>query len=245
MDVTGEPAAAVGGVIRPRRRVLGLRVVSGALLVTVAGVATFAAYAAADDAPTTVVLVARDDIAAGTRIIDDADARGRFAPRQIVAGQAVSGWVFEADEVEDLAGRHTAAPLAGGDLLVRGAVTDVVPSGTSLAVSLPRADALDGDVAPGDRVDLLATSGSGTDATTAYVRTGLQVREVRVSEGGLGSGTDLTLTVTVPTPDDAVAIAHAVRTAEPAITRSSDDALGDATHAGGAPDRVDGPRGVR
>jgi Flp pilus assembly protein CpaB len=221
---TDDVAAGAGVVGRPRRGP-GLRVAVGTVLVGAAGVLTFAVHAAADDGPSATVLVARDEVAVGTTIADAGDARERFVARTVEVAPEVAGWFVAADDLEALTGRRVVAGLAPGDPLPASALGERVPEGVAFSFGLDRTDALDGSVAAGDRVDVLATTGSGERAATAFVLRDVHVHDVRTAEDGFGSRGGVTLTVGLPDPDDARALSHAVRTAEVALARSAGGAV--------------------
>ena len=197
------------------------RAAFGALLITAAGVITFAAYMGAVDEPTRTVLVARDGVEAGTRI----DVAERlFAARQVRLDASLSDAILPGEAMDDLAGRFLTAAVREGDPLLRTLLSDVVPTGVTVAFSVPRVDALDGSVVAGDRIDVLTTTRSGERrADTSYLLSDVEVRRARSSAEGIGSAGDVTITVVVPTRDDALALAHEARTGEITVVRAAGD----------------------
>lgn len=225
-----ETARATGGPrsderrIRPPRSLPGGRAVVGALLVAAAAVGTFAAYLDATAAPTGRYVVATTTVEPGTRLrsLDDIDER--FGTIALELPSELAARAVEASGVDDLVGQVVLTPLQPGDLLTR---TQVVADGgvegaQTLSFALPRTAAVGGALRPGERVDVLATHGSGDSAYTAYVVRGIPLLRVAAVDGGsLGDSEDLTLTVAVPALEDVQALGHAVNTAEVFVTRST------------------------
>jgi hypothetical protein len=80
--------------------------------------------------------------------------------------------------------------------------------------------AVDGRLQVGERVDVLATFGTGADATTEVVVRGAQVLAGSREEGGIGARR-ITLTLALDDDDDVVALTHAVRAGEVTIARTT------------------------
>jgi Flp pilus assembly protein CpaB len=210
--------------IRPPRRLPGGRAVVGALLVTAAAVATFAAYLDAAAPPTSRYVVATATIEPGTRL-DSLDEVGeRFGTVALELSSEVAARAIPASSVDALVGRVVVTPLEPGDLLSR---TQLVDDGgidgvQTLSFALPRTAAVGGELRPGERIDVLATFGSGDSAYTAYIVRGIPLLRVAASDGGpLGESPDLTLTVAVSALREVQALGHAVNTAEVFVTRST------------------------
>ena len=220
----GDDRAHEGRTIRPPRSLPGGRAVVGALLVAAAAVVTFAAYLDATAAPTRSYLVAAAPIEPGTRLGSMAEVSERFGTIALDLADEVAARVVPASAVEGLVGQVVVTPLQPGDLLTR---TQLVDDGgaegaQTLSFSLPRTAAVAGALRPGERVDVLATFGSGDGAYTAYVVRGVPLLGVTAPDGGpLGGGSELTLTVAVSNLRDVQALGHAVNTAEVFVTRST------------------------
>ena len=120
----------------------------------------FAAVSASGQDPTTEYVVAADDLPAG-RVIGATDLD--TVAIDLPAAQAGAAY----RDPSSLVGTITLAPVAEGELLQASAIgaprRDGVPT---VAMSLPAAAALGGDLRPGDRVDAYVTFGSELDATT-------------------------------------------------------------------------------
>ena len=196
----------------------------GALLVAAAAVVTFAAYLDATAAPTRSYVVATATIEPGTRLSSMAEVGERFGTIALDLSDEVAARVVPASAVDGLVGQVVVTPLQPGDLLTR---TQVVDDGgaegaQTLSFSLPRTAAVAGALRAGERIDVLATFGSGDGAYTAYVVRGVPLLGVTAPDGGsLGGGSELTLTVAVSALRDVQALGHAVNTAEVFVTRST------------------------
>ncbi len=211
------PQEATPRRIERRARLPGGRAVVGALLITTAALAVFAAYLDATGDPSTRFVVAREEIPAGT-VVTDLDAAERlFGAAPLALVEAVAERAFAAEDLEALVGRTIVAPLAPGELLQRGAVHDGAnaPERYLLSFAVPAADAVAGNLAPGEPVDILTTSRDGPTATTSYV-----VRGVPVVAIDPGSGTSVTVTVALEHDLDAQALGHAVQTAGVFLVRA-------------------------
>lgn len=207
----------------------------GALLVTAAAVATFAAYLDATAAPTVRYVIATAAVEPGTRLATLGDVGERFGTIALDLPVEVADGVVPGAEVEQLVGQVVLAPLQPGDLLSRtqlvadGAVADA----QTLSFSLPRRSAVAGSLRAGERIDVLATYGSGDGAYTAYVVRGVPLLRVAAPDGGpLGEGSEVLLTVAVSALVDVQALGHAIATAEVLVTRSTARAGDDAPAPG-------------
>ena len=196
----------------------------GALLVAAAAVATFAAYLDATAAPTTRVVVATAAVEPGTRLSSLTEVSARFGTIAFEPPAEVAVRLVTASEVEDLVGQVVIAPLEPGDLVTRSHLVEDggVPAAQTLSFSLPRNAAVAGTVRPGERIDVLATYGTGDGAYTAYVVRGVPVLQVTAPDGGtVGAAPEVTLTVAVSALTDVQALGHAVNTASVFVTRST------------------------
>ncbi|HET9442113.1 MAG TPA: RcpC/CpaB family pilus assembly protein, partial [Acidimicrobiales bacterium] len=95
------------------------------------------------------------------------------------------------------------------------------PDEREVSFSLETARAVAGTLRSGERVDVLATFGTGTASyTTAIVRHA----RVLVAEGGsgaLGDSRNETVTLAVTDPEEALAVTHAVNVGEVTLVRST------------------------
>ena len=137
------------GLLRRRRLLAALCVASG--------VAAGLHATTAPPPPTTTVLAAARDLAAGSAVGSDDVVPVEFTPGSVPAGA-----------IADPRGRTLAAPLRRGEpvtdvRLVGEALADAHPELATMPVRLPDAD-LAALLAPGDRVDLVATDPQGGGA---------------------------------------------------------------------------------
>lgn len=226
--MTSDPAVADNGSGRPGRRIRrvrglpGGRAVVGAFLVAASAVGVFAAFLTATAAPDTRYAVATADIDIGTRLTE-ADVAELFEMVPVDLPEAVAGRAVREVQLPQLAGQLVTSPVREGDLLQASAVVEDagVPDTETLSFSLSAADAVGGTLEPGERIDVLATYGSGGDAWTAFVVRGILLVDSSAAGGGVGTSDDVTLTVAVSDLRDVQALGHAVRTSDVFVTRST------------------------
>lgn len=207
-----EPSTADAPAVTRRRGLPGGRAVVGAFLVTLAAVGVFAAYLDATAAPTTAWVTVARDLSPG-EVVAPAD----LAPVLLELPPAQATTAFT--DLDDVAGKVVISPLHAGELVGRGDVrrpADVAGS-SSLTFSLPSSRALAGRLAPGDHVDVVATS----DGTTRFVALDLPLVDVAVD------GSETTVTVALAEPDTVLAVAHAVDTADVSLARTNPDVAPD------------------
>ncbi len=146
--------------------------------------------------------------------------------------------------VDELVGATTIAPLAADEIIQRSAVLTegrLRPPAHEFSFPVERERAVDGDLEPGETVDLLGTFGSGPGASTSVLAREATVVAVQSSgRATIGGGGDLVLTVALESADAVLDVAHAARVADLTVIR--------ATRAGdGTPtrDTVQHPTGGR
>lgn len=199
--------------IQRRRGLPGGRAVVGGVLMATAAVGVFVAYEQAGRRPTQPVVVAAHALRVGEVLADD-DLRVVEANLPDDASRGT----FES--VSSLAGRVTLGPIAAGEIVQAGAVTDQAsaPDVHEVALDLPRAQVAVGRLKPGERVDVFVTK---DDLTESVVR-GAEVVEISGSDGGsLTSDRAITLVVAVPSGDAIAAVVHALRTGDVTVVRST------------------------
>ena len=199
---------------RPRR-LPGGRAVVGGLLVALAGVGTLVAWQQASGTPDASYAVAARALRPGESL---AAGDVRLVPADLPGG--VAGRAFR--DADDVAGRVALGPIAEGELVQAGALSEPgagVPT-AEVSFALARDRALDGRLGSGDLVDVFVT----VDAGTSLVAERVQV--VAVTDGGASFATGAELTVTLALTDPAVRddLIQAVRAGEVTLVR--------ATHAG-------------
>ena len=123
-----------------------------------------------------------------------------------------------------MAGAVALAPIGEGELVQRSAVLTGGPSEPTREFSFPidRDRALNGDLRSGERVDVLATYGSGTDAaTTVLARDANVIRSADAKSGTLGSSGKLIITLALASADQLLDAAHAAQVASITVVRST------------------------
>jgi Flp pilus assembly protein CpaB len=180
------------------RRPLRSRVSSGHLVMVVAGLLglllSLAVLRRADSS--VPVLVARRDLAPGTRVEPDL-----FRATAVHVDPGPLANLVTPATLDGLRGRIVRSPMLAGDLLERSDLAAPSTGAAARSVSFPvdASVAVDGDLTAGDRIDVLASTDDG--ARSGYVLAGADVVAVHASSSGplrAGDG-QITITVTVDT----------------------------------------------
>ena len=211
-DDTERPTATSPGSSLPSGRAA-----VGALLVAIAALLTFAAYLRASGPARGRFLVLTHDLAAGDSVAA-ADVRtARVDIPKDIAQQLV-------DPATSLDGVVTLSPLRAGQFLQAG---DLIrkPAGASsreISLAVDSAMAAGGRLVPGDRVDLLATFGSGSDASTKVVLSDAPVVRVDRGESSITSTRgSMTITLAFDDPSIEPELAQALAIAKVQLIRST------------------------
>ena len=215
-DVAGPEPDQPVRTVRRRRALPGSRAVVGGLLVAASAVGLFAAATNSGEGPSHSYVVARQELAAGTRI-QATDLV--LAPMELAPG--VRARVF--DNAQVLVGATLVSPLGAGELVQSSAVVARKGEAASreLTFTLDRGRISSG-IKQGERADLLATFGTGADAfTTVIVRSALLVGIERPRSSAGGDSGAATVTVAVDDPADALALAHAIQLGKVTLVRST------------------------
>lgn len=215
------PVASTNGAdppvraVRRRRGLPGSRAVVGGLLVAASAIGLFAAASSSGQGPGQRYLVARQDLPAGTRL-QASDLE--LAPMELAP--ALRARVF--DRAEPVVGATLLAPLGAGELVQSSVVVARRGETASreLTFTLERGRLSPG-VKEGERADLLATYGSGTDAFTAVVVRQALLIGIERPRTASGDGGPTTVTVALDDPADALALAHAVQLAKLTLVRAT------------------------
>ncbi|MBK9181094.1 MAG: hypothetical protein IPM45_16315 [Acidimicrobiales bacterium] len=216
--MSADPARAARTLGRRRRRPSG-RAVLGGLLVAVSAVGIFLA-AGGRGTPGQPYVVAARSLPPGTllRASDLVTAR-------LDLPRGFDGRVFA--DTAALEGAVTVAPLAAGDLVqASSVVAGAAPGSYELSLALDGDRAVDGRLAPGDRVAVVATYGTGDGAYSLTVVERALVVGVDSLDGSLG-GAGSTVTLALPAAADGVAVAHAARAGEVTLLRATAAPAGD------------------
>ncbi len=199
-------------VVRRRRPLPGGRAVFGGFLVAVAVVGTVAAQQAASGPPKTRYVVAAAPLLAGRAIrADDLTTRAVDLPEPL-ARRAYQ-------DPGPLVGRVLAATVAPGELVQGSTLAQrgPVPGEREVSFTADPARSLGQRIAPGDLVDVYATSGQGEGGRTAAV-----VRSVRVIDRqGRDGGGAFIFTVALSAPDDVQSLVAAAAAGSLTVVRTT------------------------
>jgi Flp pilus assembly protein CpaB len=200
VDTTSRPAtadptgAAPTGArqIRRRRSLPGSRAVVGGLLVAAAAVGAFGTYAAASDGPSDSVVVLTRDVGPGERL--DAEDLAVVAAELPLAQRATV-----VDDLAAATGAVAISPLSEGQLL---ATSDVVKlAGVSgrgqLSIPVDPARANNGQLTPGELVDVIATATSASSTSTRTIAGDAVVVRVFTEDLALGSTSSVVVTLSL------------------------------------------------
>jgi Flp pilus assembly protein CpaB len=187
---TAAPGAA--REVRRRRALPGSRAVVGGFLVAAAAVGTFGAYSAAGDAPGQPYVALTRDVPAGQALspgdleIVRADLSAR--QRQVVVTDLL---VAE--------GAVAVSPLQAGQLLATGDVVKLagVEGRAQLSIPVEPARANNGELTPGERVDVISTSSDAGSSTTETIARDATVVRVFRGEQSLGSSSNVVVTLSL------------------------------------------------
>ena len=193
------------------------RTIVGGLLVSTAALAAFLAASGASGSPQQSVVVSRRALAVGERLDSSTLATTTVDTRTAESLRAFPS-------VDALAGAVALAPIGEGELVQRSAVLTGGPTEPTRQFSFPvdRERALNGDLRPGERVDVLATYGSGSDATTTVLaRDANVIRATDAKSGSLGSSGKVIVTLALASADQLLDAVHAAQVASITVVRST------------------------
>lgn len=199
-------------VIQRRAGLPGTRAVVGGLLIALAAVGVFVAYADASRGPSDPVVITRRSIRVGEALeADDLRLATADLPHD------ASGTF---DAIASLVGRVALGPIGSGEFVQAASVTDdrAVPPVHEIALTLPRQQVAVGRLKQGERVDVFVTR---DDQTSSVVRGAEVVQIGAEGDGSLTSERELSIVVAVPSPQDVAALVHALRTGDVTVVRST------------------------
>ena len=230
---------------RPLRRSTPLptaRAALGGFLVAVSALGIFATASRAAAGPTTRFVVARADLPVGTRLTaDDLRTLPMELPTTLARGRAFRS-------AQALVGATTVGPVREGELVQAGDVVRKRSGADELELSfaVDAARAVAGSLGAGDRIDVLATFGSGGSAYTVVVVRQALVLDAERSGNTLDRGRQL-VTVALRSTDEALALTHAVNAGDVTVVRATGSSVSgpvgqtyEAPSAREAPARSDG-----
>lgn len=208
-----------GTAVSRTRRAFSSRVSTGHVVMVLAGalgvLLTLTVLKSADN--TRPVLVAAHDIVPGT-VINDASVR----IAQVHVDASVLATLFDSDQLAGLRGRVVTTTVHEGELIARGAVSDLDAHASTrvMSFSIARARAVGGKLSTGDRVDVLAVDHTSGEA--GYVLTDAEIVAVEGRGGGALSGAadDVTITLVVD-PRSARLLAAAIDAGTVMLVRST------------------------
>ena len=194
------------------------RAVLGGLLVSASALLLFLSWQSSTASPTSSYAVARHDLAVGTVLTAaDLELVQMDLPPE-VAQRAIG-------DLSILTSAIVLDPLAANELVQ---VSDVVSPGLAgpsggyeISFELERNRAVSGRLLPNETVDVLATVGSGRDATTNRIVAGAIVAASTDAGTSLGSGIQVELTLIVTSQSDVLAVANAIDTASVRLVRTT------------------------
>jgi hypothetical protein len=185
--------------------------------VSTAALAAFLTVTGAGGTPQQTIVVTRRALAAGERL--DSSALSTTVVEKRTA-DSLHGFL----SVDALAGAVALAPIGEGELVQRSAVLTGGPNEPTREFSFPveRERALNGDLRSGERVDVLATYGSGADSTTTVLaRDADVIRIADAKSGSLGASGKLIITLALASADQLLDAVHAAQVASITVVRST------------------------
>jgi len=213
----GDAPASEARSVRRQTSLPGGRAVIGGFLVALSALGIFSAYSRAAAGPTTSFVVARRDVALGSRLTtDDLALVVMDLPDALANGSA-----FRSEAT--LVGATTIGPVRKGDLVQ---ASDVVrkrsgPQELEVSFALESPRAVAGSLRPGELVDVLVTFGAGGDAYTVTVVRHARVLDARPSGGPLAGGDTEIVRLALTSNADALAVTHAVNVGDVTLVRAT------------------------
>jgi Flp pilus assembly protein CpaB len=170
----------------------------------------------------TQVLVAAHALPAG-RVLRPADLTGSG----LAASSQLLATLVPASEQGLLVGRSLKEPVAAGAPIPASALASARGGTDSMTLAVPVQHALGGQLAPGDRVTVLATYTSTTgQAKTRAIARNLEVLSVGSASGFNASAEAIPVTVSLPNPSVASALALANEAGKLDLLRESGSGAG-------------------
>ncbi len=202
----------------PRRNLPSGRAVIGALLLTLSGLGLYVANQAATAPPHSTWIVARHRIPNGHRIT--ALDLG-LAPMQLIGETEAVSFSDPADVI----GHVALSDLGPNELVQHSDIArhrQATGSGRRLTLELTRAQALDGQLATGDRVDIIATSTE--PGSTRLIVNGALIAGVNAgSTDSVGSSASMRVALVVADEDAAQLIIDASEHGKVTLIVAADD----------------------
>jgi Flp pilus assembly protein CpaB len=188
----------------------------GGVLVAAAAIGMFAAYLRVAAGPDQSFVVARHRIPAGTRLQASDLALGRMELPASLRARAFD------DDVGVVVGATVLSPIEAGELVQASALVAKGSETPSRELSFPVDRAhLSTNLREGERVDVLATFGTGNDAVTTSVLRQAVVIALQREASGLSDGGAVIVTLAVADQAEEMALAHAVQLAKLTLVRAT------------------------
>jgi Flp pilus assembly protein CpaB len=199
--------------IRRRTALPGGRAVVGGFLVAVAMAGTFAAYTSATATPQQRYVVARHALTVGSRLTR---VDLTLTPMRLPSAVGFTS-------IDAVLGATVVGPVGRGEVLQSSSLLDTGsrPGDRQLSVPIESARAVGGELRAGDRVDVAATFGTGSDAYTVFVVRGAQILARNDGSGSLGARQDEVIVLALPSATDALAVAHAIAVGQLSVVRAT------------------------
>ncbi len=191
------------------------RAALGALLVTLAGIGFYLASVRATSVPTTPYVVVVRDLSPGHRLTSN--------DLKVVNLRLESALIARTfTDKAALVGARTLGPIGGGELLQQSNIIQNAQgaAGREMSFSIDTARALDGQLRPGERVDVVATADAdGGPKTTIVIGAALVIR---VSGDGLtGTGERIVVVLALRNTEEELSLAQAVNEANIILVRAN------------------------
>lgn len=219
-DSVARTPAPSTGASRPVRRRQSLptgRAVVGGFLVALSALGIFVAYTRVTAEPATRYVVARQDLRVGAQILPgDVALLPMELPRAVIDRKVVF------TSASGVVGATVLSPVRAGELLQ---ASDLVRKGSGegdveVSFAIDAARAVAGELAPGERVDVVTTVGTGPESFSLIVVGDALVLRVDKRSATLGDESTVVM-LALPSRDDAVALSHAVTTGEITLIRTT------------------------
>lgn len=214
---TPPPTADTGRSVRRRQTLPTGRAVVGGFLVALSALGIFVAYARVTAEPATRYVVARHDLRVGAQILPgDVALLPMDLPRAVIDRKVVF------TSAAGVVGATVLAPVRAGELVQ---ASDLVRKGSGegdveISFAIDASRAVGGELAAGERVDVITTVGTGLESYSAVIVRDALVLRADKRSGSLGDKSTVVM-LALPSRDDAVAVAHAVTTGEITLVRTT------------------------
>jgi len=189
--------------------------VVGGVLVAAAGVGLFSAATTAGRQPGHPYVVAERALTAGTRL-----EPGDLALARIELPPTLRARAF--DDPEILAGATLLAPVGPGELIqVSAVIAGSATAGSRELTFTVERGRIGATIRDGERIDLLATYGSGAEAYTLVAGRDLPVITIDRARVGVGETSPIFVTVAVADQAHEVALGHAAQVGKLTVVRTT------------------------